>query len=340
MKRLLISIALVLAAAAGQAAQANRLYWNVADAATPEGTVDFAYAVLCDGEDRARTYTVGETGASKVRANADARSTPAVASNIGGTGGIASAEPSSFVVLLYDAADKVVAVSEAVSRAALVKHVYVDMRTAGEGTPYVFSSFTKNDSIQVTPGTPFGPFTTAEEATNAANEAVLVPRDDVVEKLGAESLALATYCDMFTFKVVETEGGQWAVEAVLTPEAESNLVENASAATRQIPIGDIAAMTEEGKKNVTVEGCVPGFYYTLYGAQGLSALPMGDALPETAAAYGPVLCEPDKPVTFEAVEKPSETAGFFSIGVKETSDVNPPDRAIVVPAPVRIGPVE
>ena len=119
---------------------------------------------------------------------------------------------------------------------------------------------------------------------------------------------------MFTFKVVETEGGQWAVKAVLTPEAESNLVENASAATRQIPLADIAAMTEEGKKDVTVEGCVPGFYYTLYGAAGVRALPTGGALPTMeATAYGPVLCEPDKPVTFEAVEKPSETAGFFSI---------------------------
>ena len=141
MKRLLTSIAFALAAAAGQAAQANWLYWNVAEAATPEGAVEFAYAVLCDGEDWTTTYTVGETDAWKVKANADARSTPAVASNIGGTSGTASAEPSSIAVLLYDADNEVLAVSEAVSRDALVRHIYVDMRTAGEGTPYVFSSF-------------------------------------------------------------------------------------------------------------------------------------------------------------------------------------------------------
>ena len=41
--------------------------------------------------------------------------------------------------------------------------------------------------------------------------------------------------------------------------------------------------------------------------------------------YGPVLCEPDKLVTFEAVEKPSDAAGFFTISVKETSGVNPSD---------------
>ena len=141
MKRLLTSIAFVLAAAVGQAAQANWLYWSVAEAEMPEGAVDFVYAVLCDSEDWTRTYTVGETGAWKVKANDDARSTPAVASNISGTSGIASTEPNSFAVLLYDADNEVLAVSETVSRDALVRHVYVDMRTAGEGTPYVFSSF-------------------------------------------------------------------------------------------------------------------------------------------------------------------------------------------------------
>ena len=137
MKRLLTSIAFVLAAAAGQAAQANWLYWSIAEAATPEGAVEFAYAVLCDGEDWTRTYAVGETDAWKVKANADARSTPAVASNIG--------EPADgadgFAVLLYNAANEIVAVSETVSRGALVKHIYVDLRTAGEGTPYAFSTF-------------------------------------------------------------------------------------------------------------------------------------------------------------------------------------------------------
>ena len=31
-------------------------------------------------------------------------------------------------------------------------------------------------------------------------------------------------------------------------------------------------------------------------------------------------------------------AGFFSVGVKETPDVMPSDRGIVVPAPVKIVP--
>ena len=154
---------------------------------------------------------------------------------------------------------------------------------------------------------------TAEDASNKMAQAVLTPSAAVAAVLTTDT-ALATYRDMFTFDVVPTSDDKWTVEAVLTPKAESNLVENASAATRQIPVSDIAAMTEEGKKVVTVEGCVPGFYYTLYGAAGVRAIPMGGALPTMeATAYGPVLCEPDKPVTFEAVEKPSETAGFFSI---------------------------
>ena len=158
---------------------------------------------------------------------------------------------------------------------------------------------------------------TAGEASNRMAKAAFTPSVTVETKLGKWSPTLATYRDMFTFKVVETEGGQWAVAAVLTPKAESNLVENASAAARQIPVGDIAAMTEEGKKDVTVEGCVPGFYYTLYGGSDLGwVTPRSEGAAGTVDVYGPVLCEPDKPVTFEAVEKPSDAAGFFSIGAR------------------------
>lgn len=133
MKRLLLMMAFALAAAAGRAAQADWLYWSVADAATPDGAVCFAYAVLCDAEDWTKTYAVGETGAWKVRANADARSTPAVASDVSAAGA------AGFSVLLYDAEDAIVAVGAAVPRDAIAEHIYKDMWTAGEGTPYVFT---------------------------------------------------------------------------------------------------------------------------------------------------------------------------------------------------------
>ena len=154
---------------------------------------------------------------------------------------------------------------------------------------------------------------TAEDASNKMAQAVLTPSAAVAAVLTTDT-ALATYRDMFTFDVVPTSDDKWTVAAVLTPKAESNLVENASAATRQIPVSDIAAMTEEGKKVVTVEGCVPGFYYTLYGAAGVRALPT------TETKYGPVLCEPDKPVVFSAVTKPSDSAGFFTVGVSLTAE--------------------
>ena len=58
-----------------------------------------------------------------------------------------------------------------------------------------------------------------------------------------------------------------------------------------------------------------GFYYTLY---GVATLPkrggfIETALPETATAYGPVLCGAEGEVSFPEVEKPSDAAGFFSI---------------------------
>ena len=103
----------------------------------------------------------------------------------------------------------------------------------------------------------------------------------------------------------------------------------AQAATQQVPLADIAALPMEGKKDVTVTGCVPGFYYTLYGA---ATLPIRGGLIETAlpeAAYGPELSGVSGEVTFPEVVKPSDSAGFFSIGVKEAPGVTPSDSIIV-----------
>ena len=153
-------------------------------------------------------------------------------------------------------------------------------------------------------------FATEEAAASAMVSAVLVPSEAVGDVL-PDDTARQKYCNMFTFKAVATSDGAWAVEAVLTPEAESNLVENATAAVRQIPLAEIAAMPEEGSRDVKVEGCEPGFYYTLYGGQGLTALP------ETGTEYGPVLCGPTGEVVFPEVKKPSDAAGFFMIKVSE-----------------------
>ena len=313
MKRLLTSIAFVLAAAAGQASQDNWLYWSVADAATLEGAVEFAYAVLCDSEDWTRTYTVGETGASKVRANADALSTPAVASNISGT---ASAESGSFAVLLYDVEDEVVAVSEAVSRDALVKHVYIDLRAAGEGTPYVFSFFAKR--ICVKPGEPLV-FDKAEAATNAAAKAVLTPSADVAAALGSDA-AIATYRNMFTLDVVPTSDGKWAVAALLLPEPWTNVVQSARSATRQIPVADIAKLgLGDVLEKVPLTNCVPGFYYSLYDGSSVTNLKA-----DINENNGNILCGPDTTVTIPVLSQPAPASGFFTIDVLEIPTVYVP----------------
>lgn len=41
-------------------------------------------------------------------------------------------------------------------------------------------------------------------------------------------------------------------------------------------------------------------------------------MPETGTAYGPELCNAEGKVEFPAVAKPSDAAGFFTIGVSAT----------------------
>ena len=164
---------------------------------------------------------------------------------------------------------------------------------------------------------------TAKAASNRMAKAAFTPSAAVETKLGKWSPTLTTYRNMFTFKVVPTSGGKWAVAAVLTPEAKTRVNESAQAATRLIPVGDIAALAMEGKKDVRGGGCVPGFYYALRGFGSLEGLGGLDV-------YGPELCGAEGDVTFPEVKKPSDVAGFFSIGVKETPDVNPSDAPLTI----------
>ena len=133
--------------------------------------------------------------------------------------------------------------------------------------------------------------------------------------------AQTAYCANFDFAVVETSGGKWAVKAVLTPEAWSNVVESAQAATRQIPVADLAALPSGTPTNVTAKACcVPGFYYSVYAGSTVTSL---KAL---AAEKGRnVLCGLGGDVELSGVTKPTDAAGFFTIGVSESPDVQPSD---------------
>ena len=174
-------------------------------------------------------------------------------------------------------------------------------------------------TVPVTPGTPSGPYPTAAAASNAMEIAVIAPRDDVAAALGTDE-ARQAYREMFGFAV--TGGGEsWAVEAVLYPEAWTNLVLSAQEATRQIPVADIAALELNTPTNVTVKACcVPGFYYSVYSGSTVTNL---KAVVSDKARN--VLCGPGRDVEFSGVVKPSAAAGFFKVGVREAPDVQPSD---------------
>ena len=181
----------------------------------------------------------------------------------------------------------------------------------GNGSEYVKIAEKAPMVVPVTPGE-LVVFDTAAEATNAMGRAELKPSDRVAAVFGENADAKGAYCAKFGFEVVPTSDGKWAVAALLNPPDWTNVVESAHAATRQIPVADIAALEPGVPTNVTVEGGVPGFYYTIYG--GSTVTNIRAFVSETSRN---VLCEPNKPVEFSGVVKPSDAAGFFTIGVLE-----------------------
>ena len=154
------------------------------------------------------------------------------------------------------------------------------------------------------------------------------PDSNVAVELGIGSAALADYCSKFGMDVVPAADGKWSVAALLEPEPWTNVVLSARAATRQIPVADIAALELGDVTNVTVVGCVPGFYYSFYSGSTVTNV---RAIVSDGGRN--VLCGTDEAVEFSGVVKPSDAAGFFSIGVKETSGVKPSDSEPHVPAP-------
>ena len=173
--------------------------------------------------------------------------------------------------------------------------------------------------VPVTPGEPLV-FDTAEAATNAMAAAVVAPSAEVAAALGSDA-AIATYCDMFGFDVVPTSGGQWAVVAGLKPEAWSNVVESAQAATLQIPVAELAAwQSGDDPIRVPLTNCVPGFYYSLYDGAAVTNL-KADIREKNCN----VLCDAEKTAVLLEVTPPAActTSGFFTLGVLETPSVIP-----------------
>ena len=169
--------------------------------------------------------------------------------------------------------------------------------------------------VQVTPGAlPRGDYATAEAATNALVGAYIVPTNSVAKVLVSGAL-LEAYRNMFDIDVTG-RGSSWSLEALLTPEARTNLAETAAAATRQIPVAAIAQLKPDVTTNVTVRGCAPGFFYSLYDGWALTNI-----VADANATNLNVLCGADAKVVFPEVKKPSDAAGFFKVGVGVTDNV-------------------
>jgi hypothetical protein len=142
------------------------------------------------------------------------------------------------------------------------------------------------------------------EAAKAIAE--VVPSEAVAAVLTGDGLADA-YKAKFTAEVRQQDD-KWLLSAELTPQAWTNLMENATAATRQIPVAEIAQLPPEVATNVVLTGCTPGFYYSLHCGATLTSI-----APDAEMANLNVLCGADGAVEFPAVKKPSADAGFFKV---------------------------
>ena len=166
----------------------------------------------------------------------------------------------------------------------------------------------QQSAVEVTPGSPIE-YDTEAAATTAQAIAEVTPSAAVAAVLtgaGAED----GYKAKFTVEVQQANE-KWLLSAQLTPEAWTNLVENAASATRQIPVAEIAALPMNATTNVVLTGCMAGFYYSLYSGASVTNI-TADAEAENLN----VLCGADGVVEFPKVKKPSEGAGFFFVGPK------------------------
>ena len=160
-------------------------------------------------------------------------------------------------------------------------------------------------AVEVTPGYPIA-YETKDKATAAKAIAAIVPSEAVAAVLTDEEKANA-YKAMFTTEVKQQDD-KWYLSAELTPQAWTNLMENATAATRQIPVAEIAQLAPEATTNVVLRECTPGFYYSLNCGAALTNI-----APDAQAENCGVLCGADGVVEFPMVKKPGADAGFFKV---------------------------
>ena len=160
-------------------------------------------------------------------------------------------------------------------------------------------------AVEVTPGSPIA-YETEAAATAAKAIATVVPSEAVAAVLTGDGMSDA-YKAKFTAEVKQQDD-KWYLSAELTPSAWTNLMENATAATRQIPVAEIAQLAPEATTNVVLRECTPGFYYSLNCGTTLTNI-----APDAQAENRGILCGADGVVEFPMVKKPGADAGFFKV---------------------------
>ena len=181
----------------------------------------------------------------------------------------------------------------------------------------------QQSAVEVTPGSPIE-YDTEAAATAAQAIAEVTPSAAVAAVLTGTGAADG-YKAAFTVEVQQANE-KWFLAAQLKPDAWTNLVENAAAASRQIPVASVATLPMNVATNVILTGCTPGFYYSLYSGATVTNI-TADAETENLN----VLCGADGVVEFPMVKKPSDDAGFFFVGPKTSASVAPGDKQVWYP---------
>ena len=162
-------------------------------------------------------------------------------------------------------------------------------------------------AVEVTPGSPIE-YGTESAATAAKAIATVVPSEAVAAVLTGDGMSDA-YKAKFTAEVKQQDD-KWYLSAELTPPAWTNLMESATAATRQIPVAEIAQLAPEATTNVVLRDCTPGFYYSLNCGAALTNI-----VPDAQAENCGILCGADGVVEFPKVGKPREAVGFYKVSI-------------------------
>ena len=168
------------------------------------------------------------------------------------------------------------------------------------------------EHISMTPGDVAGPYDSSGAAFAAMLANPLTPTDDVLAALENSELTKDDYLKMFVFTSYQSDDGKYYFTYVLTEQATSNLVQSANEMAADIDLAEISALPPGTTSSLTVEGGIPGFYYSL-----LDGAALADIAPDANEKNRNVFCDKDGKVVFPEVKKPSDEAGFFKIGVRE-----------------------